>query len=162
MSTDTDPTSEADPKATKKKPLARKKLIAAGAALLLMAGGGASWFMLSGDDAEGTAASEPPAEQVYVDVPEMVVNLRAVDARQRFLKLHFVLVAADADAEEEINARMPAIKDSLQPFLRELRPEDLAGSAAVYRLKEEIYRRAVAQLSEGKVKDVLVQDLIQQ
>lgn len=145
----------------------RKKLLIGLAALLVLGGGGGSAYLLTAQGADKKAHEEAPAEpegaeQIYVDVPEMVVNLRAVDARQRFLKIHFMLVASDPKAEEAINARIPAIKDSLQSFLRELRPEDLAGSAAVYRVKEEIFRRASAQLEKGQIKDVLIQDMIQQ
>lgn len=52
--------------------------------------------------------------------------------------------------------------DSFQPFLRELRPEDLSGSAAVFRIKEEMMVRATATLGAGQVKDILIQDLVQQ
>jgi flagellar FliL protein len=54
----------------------------------------------------------------------------------------------------------------LQPFLRELRPDDLAGSAAVFRIKEEMLSRTTQALGQalgaGAVRDVLIQDLVQQ
>ena len=52
--------------------------------------------------------------------------------------------------------------DAIQPFLRELRPEDLAGSAAVFRIKEQILLRAADALGPDQIKDVLIEDLIQQ
>ena len=58
--------------------------------------------------------------------------------------------------------KLPLILDAYQPFLRELRPEDLAGSAAVFRLKEEMLVRTTRALGPGAVVDVLIQDLIQQ
>lgn len=159
------PTDDEAPKVEKAGAGKKKLFIGLGALLLLGGGGGGYFFMTKGADKEAQHEAAPPAEegeQIYVDVPEMVVNLRAVDARQRFLKIHFMLVASDPKAEEAITAKIPAIKDSLQSFLRELRPEDLAGSAAVYRVKEEIFRRASAELEPGQVKDVLIQDMIQQ
>ena len=63
---------------------------------------------------------------------------------------------------DQVQRRMPAIIDSYQPFLRELRPEDIAGSAAVYRIKEEMMVRTVAVVGKGIVKDILIQDLVQQ
>jgi flagellar FliL protein len=57
---------------------------------------------------------------------------------------------------------MPEIRDALQPFLRELRPEDLAGSAGVFRIKEEMTRRVKDRVGPDKVDDILIQDLIQQ
>ena len=52
--------------------------------------------------------------------------------------------------------------DAYQPFLRELRPEDLAGSAAIFRIKEAMLARANDVLGPDMVKDILIQDLIQQ
>lgn len=162
-----DETPAQDSAAPAQKGGAKKKKLVIGLAALLVLGGGGGAYVLTSQGADKKAHEEAPAEpegaeQIYVDVPEMIVNLRAVDARQRFLKIHFMLVASDPKAEEAINAKIPAIKDSLQSFLRELRPEDLAGSAAVYRVKEEIFRRASAQLEKGQIKDVLIQDMIQQ
>ena len=50
----------------------------------------------------------------------------------------------------------------VQPFLRALRPEDLSGSAAVVRLKEEMLIRAGEAFGRGRIRDILIQDLIQQ
>jgi flagellar FliL protein len=106
-------------------------------------------------DGEGAAAA-------YVDVPAMVVNLRGSDGAARFLKLRFMLVPASPATADAIKAKLPLVLDAYQPFLRELRPEDLAGSAAVFRIKEELLLRANAAVGAGSVKDVLIQDMIQQ
>jgi flagellar FliL protein len=108
--------------------------------------------------ADGEEAGKP----AYVEVPPMVVNLRTNDGQQRFLKLRFVLVPAEGTTKEEVTDRLPLILDSFQPFLRELRPEDLSGSAAVFRLKEEMLVRAGDAFGRGKIRDILIQDLIQQ
>jgi flagellar FliL protein len=44
--------------------------------------------------------------------------------------------------------------------LRELRVEDLSGSASVYRLKEELLRRVNLAVEPVKVKDVLFREMI--
>ena len=90
------------------------------------------------------------------------IQLRSGDGKPRFLKLRFILVAGEAEHEETITTKLPLILDGFQPFLRELRPEDLAGSAAVFRLKEEMLVRATRIAGPGVVTDVLIQDLIQQ
>ena len=142
-------------------------IIAAAAALLLGVGGGGGYYMMH----RGKSATAPAAEAsasgeegkpIYVDVPPMVVNLRSNDGQQRFLKLHFVLVPAEGVTEEQVRDRLPLILDSFQPFLRELRPEDLSGSAAVFRLKEEMLVRAGESFGRGRIRDILIQDLIQQ
>lgn len=144
----------------------RKMLAILVGGLIALAGvGGGAYYLLWGSGAHGgaaTAASKDAAPETYVDVPQMVVNLRVADGRARFVKLHFMLVAADAGKAEAIKARLPLYLDALQPFLRELRPEDLNGSAAVYRMKEEMRARADDTLGSGAVRDVLIQDLVQQ
>jgi flagellar protein FliL len=147
---------------------ARKKMFIIGgiALLLLIAVGIGAWFLLrgSGDEAKETAhaSSEEAAEETFVEVSAMVVNLRSADGAARLLKIRLTLVATNAEKVPIITTRLPLIIDSFQPFLRELRPEDLAGSAAIFRIKEEMLIRANTVAGPGSVKEVLIQDLIQQ
>jgi flagellar FliL protein len=168
----------------------KKKLLIIGAAagVLLLGGGGGAFFMMSGGEAKAEAAEgghgeaaaeaegghgEAAAEggghggggegkDAFVDVPPLVVNLRSPDGAARFLKVRFMLVPGPKATAESLKEKLPLILDAYQPFLRELRPEDLAGSAAVFRVKEEMLVRATAAAGPGAVKDVLIQDLVQQ
>jgi flagellar FliL protein len=143
-------------------------LVIGGAAVLaLLAGGGGAWWFMSGGESGGDhqAAAEGAAEgddkSSYIEVPAMIVNLRGGDSQARFLKLRFIIVAANGKADK-VKDKLPVVLDALQPFLRELRPDDLNGSAAVFRIKEEMMTRATQALGAGMVKDVLIQDLVQQ
>ena len=145
----------------------KKRLVVIAAAVLLLAGGGGTAAYLTlgsnGKGSEAEAKAEAPEEAAaFVEVPPMTVNLRSADGQARFLKIRFVLVPAEASGEEQVKEKLPLILDSFQPFLRELRPEDLAGSAAVFRLKEEMIVRTARVLGPDVVRDVLIQDLIQQ
>lgn len=165
------------------KPKSKKKLILIGAAagVLLLGGGGGAAFMFSGSSAKAEGAKDAHAapkeeksaegghgdsaeagKDAFLDVPAMMVNLRSPDGQARFLKLHFMIVPGDGVAQDDLKEKLPLVLDSFQPFLRELRPEDLSGSAAVFRIKEEMMIRATATLGEGQVKDILIQDLVQQ
>jgi flagellar protein FliL len=166
------------------KPKSKKKLIIIGAAagVLLLGGGGGAAFMFSGSSAKAEEAAgghgakteaknaggghgegaDASGKDAFLDVPAMMVNLRSPDGQARFLKLHFMIVPADGVAPDDLKEKLPLVLDSFQPFLRELRPEDLSGSAAVFRIKEEMMVRATATLGEGQVKDILIQDLVQQ
>jgi flagellar FliL protein len=173
----------ATPAASPKK---KKKLIIIGAAagVLVLGGGGGAAMMLSGGSAKAEtaadaghgeeAAADASAEgesgghgggdskEAFVDVPAMVVNLRSPDGASRFLKIHFMIVPGAKGSVDGLKDKLPLILDAYQPFLRELRPEDLAGSAAVFRIKEEMLVRATEVAGAGSVKDILIQDLIQQ
>ena len=163
-------------------PKSKKKLIIIGAAAatVLLGGGGGAFFMLGGSSAKAEAPAEGGHEEAasegegghgeggeagkdaFVDVPAMVVNLRSPDGAARFLKIHFMLVPGAKGNADNLKDKLPLILDAYQPFLRELRPEDLAGSAAVFRIKEEMLVRATQVAGSGMVKDILIQDLVQQ
>ena len=163
----------------------KRVMIGAGAAILLLGGGGgAAMFMAGGsettaheaaageesetaedeEEEEEDAAAEEGAdgELPLVAVPPMVVNMRSPDGNNRYLKLRFMLEAKSAEKVDKVKAKLPAILDAYQPFLRELRPEDVSGSAAVFRIKEEMLIRANQIVGKDMVRDVLIQDLIQQ
>jgi flagellar FliL protein len=160
------------------KPKSNKKLmiIGAAAAVLLVGGGGTAVFLFSGSKAQAEGSSKkseanlPPGahgesgerEGNFVEVPTMVVNLRSPDGAMRFLKLHFLLVPGPNTDAARLKEKLPLILDAYQPFLRELRPEDLAGSAAVFRVKEEMMVRANDVAGAGAVSDILIEDLVQQ
>lgn len=158
--------SAAEPKSKKKKLL----IAGAAAAVLLLGGGGGAFFLFAGgneahaetESVESGSHGGEAGEDAYFDVPPIVVNLRSPDGQARFLKVHIMLVRGSNATNETLKAKLPAILDSYQPFLRELRPEDLAGSAAVFRIKEELLVRATQIAGSGMVKEVLVQDLVQQ
>ncbi|HYZ47735.1 MAG TPA: flagellar basal body-associated FliL family protein [Sphingomonas sp.] len=164
--------SESDDAPTEVKPVApasagrdKKRLIAIGAAaaVLLCGGVGAAYAVMGGREAPaGAYSAGTQIPDQFVDIPEMTVNLRSADGTPRFLRVHLVLVASSAGRKDEISKKLPLVIDAYQPFLRELRPEDLAGSAAAFRLKEEMLIRANQELGDGAVSDVLIQDLVQQ
>ncbi|AXK44163.1 flagellar basal body protein FliL (plasmid) [Erythrobacter aureus] len=117
---------------------------------------------MGGDEvrAEEEAATDS-VEVGFVEVPPMVVNLRTSGGQPRFLKVHFLIVPTSASKKTEIEAKLPLIIDRFQPFLRELRPEDLSGSAAVYRIKEEMMVRAGKIVGDAAIRDILIQDLVE-
>lgn len=57
---------------------------------------------------------------------------------------------------------MPRIVDQFQSYLRELRVDDLHGSAGVMRVKEELLRRINIAASPYPVRDVLLKEMIVQ
>jgi flagellar FliL protein len=150
---------------TKKPRFSKKMLIIIGAIVtLLLVGGGAAYTMLSGGESTEEVKAEGYGEGrvSYVEAPPMVVNLREADGSARFLKVRFTLIPVNPDKADDLKKKLPLIVDAFQPFLRELRPEDLSGSAAVFRIKEEMLVRATEAVGQHQIKDILIQDLIQQ
>lgn len=137
----------------------RLLMIAVALLLLLGGGGGAAWYFLFAAAPADKIAEAPPLPETFVDVPPMQVVLRTADGGSRTLRVHVMLVPGDL-TPEELTQRLPLVIDRVQPFLREMRPEDLSGSAATFRVKEELLIRANQALGAGAVRDVLIQDLM--
>ena len=113
---------------------------------------------LGGEGGDGEVVSN--REPIYFDMPEMLVNLSTSDNRQSYLKITISFELEDKAAISELRKVMPRIVDNFQTYLRELRPEDLSGSAGVYRLKEELLTRANTAVHPIVIYDVLFAEML--
>lgn len=121
-----------------------------------------------GSSAEGEAdpalgvISEGPDGVTFYTLPDMVVNIQDPSGKPTFLKLKLTLEMRDYALAEHLQAEMPRMQDMFQGFLRELRPEDLAGSAGSFQLRAEILRRVNLIAAPGKVDAVLIEEMLVQ
>jgi flagellar FliL protein len=154
-----------------KKLLGNKKLLIVVAAglLLVLGGGGAGLyvFVLAKPKADKVAANETPIpvtppQVAFYDVPDIIVNIQSADGSPAYLKLSTSLELETADEKAGITALMPRVVDQFQGYLRELRIDDLKGSAGVLRLKEELLRRINVAAAPYHVRDVLLKEMIVQ
>lgn len=132
--------------------------------ILILAAG--LFFMLSSGESPVTEGDEPPPPpskpSLYMDMPDMVVNLSAVDNRSQYLKIKVALEAKEQAALDAIEPMMPRVLDLFQVYLRELRSSDLDGSAGIFRLKEELLRRINLTIHPNRVDRVLFKEIIVQ
>jgi flagellar FliL protein len=142
------------------------KLIIAAVGFLAIVGGGGGWFFFMrghghADEAHAEAPKTKPP--VFVDVPDMLVNLvGSPGERVQYLKVKVVLEIKEEKQVEAIKPTMPRVTDIFQTYLRELRPADLNGSAGLFRLKEELTRRVNAVVSPNQVNAVLFKEIVVQ
>jgi flagellar FliL protein len=152
-------------------PKSKKKLIIIAAAVLLLGGGGGGFMFMKSRaahaDAHGEHAGEkvdPKAQAVFLDMRDMMVNLSPDPGatKANVLKLRVALELKDAKVESTVKPLMPRVEDAFQTYLREIRASDLAGSAGLYRLREELLRRVNIALHPAKAEAVLFKDVIVQ
>lgn len=130
--------------------------------LLILLGGGFfvaahfGWFE-SGPDQKVVQSAA-----VYLDMPEMVVNLSNRDERAQYLKIKVSLEAKNKVVLDALEPVMPRILDMFQVYLRELRSSDLDGSAGIFRLKEELLRRINLTIHPNRIDRVLFKEIIVQ
>lgn len=105
------------------------------------------------------AAHGVPGAPLFFDLPAILVNLRS-DEKPVFLKLVVSLEVKDGETLKAIEAILPRVVDQFQTYLRELRVDELSGSAATFRLKEELLRRVKIAAAPMDVEDVLFKDMI--
>lgn len=159
----------------------KKLLIIIGLALFLVVGGAAAAYFtgllqpvieaITGEVAEaegegGEAANEGDGtlvgEAVFLDLEEMMVNINTGGRKSTFLKIKVALELENPADIEKIRLVMPEIIDNFQVYLRELRIEDLKGSAGMYRLREELLIRVSAAAAPIVVNDVLFKEMLVQ
>lgn len=157
----------------------KKLLILLAVPLLLAAVGGGLWAsgllggLLGGkqeaaqaEDAGAAGASAatpaPRPPPVFVDVPDVIANLNSGARRTGFIKLRSKLEIARAEDAAAVQAAMPRLLDLFTTYLREIRPEELRGSAGTWRLREELLARANVAVAPARVTDVLFLEIIQQ
>lgn len=175
--------------AKKKLPLKLIIIIAVAAVLLIGGGVAAAYFMgvFGGAKKETAAEGEAPAEDkgheeaasgdghgekkadgekkegaVFYSLGEIMVNIAGEGRRQTYLKLVVELELESEKDKDAIDKLKPRIVDNFQTYLRELRLDDLRGSAGLYRLREELLFRVADAVQPIKVKDVLFQQMLVQ
>jgi flagellar FliL protein len=145
-------------------PKSKLKIIIAAVGGFVIVCGAASWFLFFRGHGEEAHAEAPPAKPpVFIDVPEMLVNLVGQPGeRVQYLKAKIVLEVKEERLIEAIKPTMPRVTDIFQTYLRELRPADLNGSAGLFRLREELTRRVNTTISPNQVNAVLFKEIVVQ
>ncbi len=153
---------------TRKKKLSGKRLTLFVILPLLLFGGGGAGAYFSGlldpllGLGEGEEIEHVAKAAFYYDLPEMLVNLNSGGKRNSFLRLRVSLEIEDPEAVEQLDLVLPRIIDNFQVYLRELRLDDLSGSAGLFRLKEELLVRVNMAVKPVRINDVLFKEMIVQ
>ena len=172
---------EGEGEGKKKPPL--MMLIAAGVGALVVLGGGGTAALVflgphpataahklppkpkgdkKGDKADPNApqVQDGPDGVVFYTLPDIVVNMQTPDGKPTFLKLKLAFELPDHNTADTMDAEMPRLQDTFQTFLRELRPEDLAGSEGTLQLRAELQRRVNLVIAPSKVNGVLIEEML--
>lgn len=116
-------------------------------------------------EGEGGASAEivEGADGVlYYKMPDLLVNITTGDGRPVYLKLKLTVETHSEEAIAAIEPNLPRVLDQYQGFLRELRVDDIAGSAGAYRLRLELLRRVNLAIAPAEADQVLIEEMLVQ
>ena len=159
-----------------KKRLPGKKLVLFIVLPLLLLGGGLGGAYFAGlfdsflpaaeeEGLEAAGEAEEPVRQssmIFFDLPDLLVNLNSPGRKSHYLKISISLELEENADIKQIQAVLPRIIDNFQIYLRELRVEDLRGSAGLTRLREQLLKRINVAAAPAKVTDVLFREMLVQ
>ncbi|NPA12610.1 MAG: flagellar basal body protein FliL [Aquificae bacterium] len=149
----------------------KKLIILLVALLLLLGGGGGAAYKFLVLDKQKENQEENKAEKIQEEIRNVenlgimyevgtfVVNLADKDA-DRYLKVTIILEVENEQVKQEVEKRLPQIKDSITTLLFTKTSYELKTAEGVERLKEEILRRVNAILPLGGVKNVYFTDFV--
>ncbi|MEG3618364.1 flagellar basal body-associated FliL family protein [Magnetovibrio sp. PR-2] len=155
----------------------KRLLIVVAAVLVLILGGAAAAYftgllqpvidmLAGGEDAAAVEEVEDTqiisGDAVFFDLQEMLVNINTGGRKAVYLKIRVSLELQNDQDIVKIEEMMPRIVDNFQIYLRELRIEDLKGSAGMYRLREELLKRVNVAVAPAVVNDVLFKEMLVQ
>ena len=100
----------------------------------------------------------------YFKLPEFLVDLAPdYHGRTTYLKMRASISLNQEDpgkTAEHIEAIQPVVSERLTFFLRELRPEDFAGSDGMRRVKAEMLRRINLVIAPEWVNEVIIEEIV--
>jgi len=149
----------------------KKLIIIVGLLLVILAGGGAAYKFLVLDKKAEEEKNKPNTEQIEKEVKDIenlgimfevgtfVVNLADKDA-DRYLKVTVVLEIENDQVKQEVEKRLPQIKDAITTLLFTKTSRELKTIDGIENLKEEIIKRVNALLPLGGVKNVYFTDFV--
>ena len=168
---------DADASKKRKKGLSGKKIVLFFVLPVLLLGGGAAGAYFSGlldgllgkdaaavegEHAPAEGEAVPPKPVVFYEMPDMLINLSTGGKQASYLKLAVALELEDPNAVPQLEQLLPRLIDNFQVYLREMRPEDLNGSAGMHRLKEELLKRVNTAMAPVRINDVLFKEMLVQ
>ena len=117
--------------------------------------------MIVGEPEEAHAAVEgEKGPSVFYELPSLTVNLNTGGRKARFIKIQVSLELENELDKPKVEAVIARVMDNFNVYLRELRVEDLSGSAGMYRLREELLARIRAAVAPVRVRDILFKEML--
>jgi flagellar basal body-associated protein FliL len=95
----------------------------------------------------------------YVEVPDLLINLRDKNGQSRLVIMGVTLAFADPNARTEVNNDIAKVTDPLIIYLRKTDPEIYGKADALERLRQEMERRVAEAIKPIDLKSLQIRSL---
>ena len=136
--------------------------------LLLVIGGLVAYFLLSGNDEEEQPPQKIEKKHKVDSMTEIgpiypldpfIVNLVSANAN-RYLKCKIDLELDSPELQQEIDKKLPAIRDLIIQILSSKSVEEIQTAKGKQKLKEEIKRKINEILTTGEIRNVYFTEFV--
>jgi flagellar FliL protein len=104
--------------------------------------------------------SDGQRQGCYYNLPQITTNLRPVDGFTHFMSLDISICLPSDEAARYLARIEPRVIDSVQPYLRDIRVEDLHGAAGMYQLRRNLLARIRAAARPVTVEEVVFREIL--
>lgn len=111
---------------------------------------------------ETKTTEKQQANSIYHNIEPIIVNLYTDSKKSKFLKISISLVLKDTESLVAVKELEPTIRDTYFVYLRQLRPDDVNGPVAIYKLREALLKRTNKIIYPNHVKDLLFHEILVQ
>lgn len=87
----------------------------------------------------------------YVDVPDLIINMRGADGTPRLLIMQVTMHLELADNRPLVQAELPKVQSALILFLRKQNPDDLYTASSVETLRQQMEKLASDAIKPQKL-----------
>ena len=112
-------------------------------------------------DIKESPARVDAAEKAFKAMGAKVKEFYAVMGMSHYDTI-FIVEAPDDETVTALGEHIPRVTDQFNGFLRELRTDDLSGSAGAYRLRLELLRRVNLVIAPMQINAVLIEEMLVQ
>jgi flagellar FliL protein len=114
----------------------------------------------AGEDSEQSADTERPLGPI-VALETFIVNL-ADKGGNRYLRVTMDLELENNELEDELNKRLPQVRDSILMILPTKRFEDISSAEGKTRLRDQIMEKINTYLVMGKITNIYFKEFVVQ
>jgi flagellar FliL protein len=95
----------------------------------------------------------------YVDVPDLLINVRGQDGKARLIIVGVTLAFGDPNARQEVNNDIAKVTDPLIIYLRKVDPVVYGKAADLEQLRQEMERRVAEAIKPIELKSLQIRSV---